>query len=463
MVFSSVIFLFYFLPVLLVVYRLFSDNRYKNLVLFTASLVFYAWAAGMLFLLLPAVALFAWLSARLMRSVRHPGAILVFSVSVFVLVLVFYKYLIPLATMVFPFSPDSGNGLVLTMPVGLSFITFQAVSFVVDAYRRPDRSERNLFRVMLYTAMFPQLISGPLVRYHSISAAFTSRVCSRHDLASGARRFITGLAKKVLIANPLGLLVGDIMQTCPDQLGPGIAWTGAVAFALQLFFDFSGYTDMAIGLGRMLGFNLPENFNHPYVARSVTDFWRRWHISLSGWLRDYLFMPLSLRFRRMGKPGVFFALMITFTLCGMWHGAGWNFVIWGAVHGFFLGMEQWFLGRWLERLRGFSVIYLLMVVISTFVLIASPDIHHAAGYLQAMFSPFHGPGPGTEAFLTNQYTFILLIAALLCIPFPYRRFFRHFPPATTTFAANLMLTALFLLSLMAVATGTYNPFLYFQF
>ena len=272
------------------------------------------------------------------------------------------------------------------MPAGLSFFIFQAISYNIDVYRRNSRFEKNPVYVILFICMFPQLISGPLVRYHQLQEQLKNRSFNFVRFTEGVRRFIMGLAKKVLIANPLSLLVGQIMGTDINLISPAVAWIGMIAFTLQIFFDFAGYTDMAIGVGKMLGFDLPENFNFPYISRSISEFWRRWHMTLSAWLRDYIFMPLSLGMRRWGKTGVFISLMITFTVCGMWHGATWNFMIWGVIQGLFLGIEQLFLGKYLERLKGGSIVYTLLIVMTGFVFVRTENLNCAFNYLSAMFT-----------------------------------------------------------------------------
>ena len=380
------------------------------------------------------------------------------------MVLVYYKYL---GFIIENFIPEGMNGLSnfkLLMPIGVSFFTFQAISYILDVYRKNDRFEKNPAYVMLYITMFPQLLSGPLVRYHQLENQLKSRKFDFEKFTEGIKRFVKGMAKKVLIANPLGLLVEQIMNTETQLLAPSVAWLGVICFALQLFMDFSGYTDMAIGIGKMLGFDLPENFNYPYISRSISEFWRRWHITLSSWLRDYVFMPLSLNLRRWKRAGVFISLLITFTLCGIWHNPGWNFLIWGAVHGFFLGLEQLFLGKYLAKLKAASIIYTLFIIITSFVFVRTQNVVQALNYLGVMFSGANLTAPGPEAFLANLHIALIIVGIILCIPFPIPNKFKIKQLSFVAKSTELVfLFIIFLLSTMAITSDTYNPFLYFKF
>jgi alginate O-acetyltransferase complex protein AlgI len=320
MLYSSIAFLFYFLPLLLAAYYLLPKVWAKNILLFIASLLFYAWGAGYLVLLLITVGLSAWFFSLLMAKTRFRTLFLVLSIISFVGILIYFKYLGYIFESLGVGGMAEGIAIKVMVSLGVSFYVFQAISYCVDVYRKKNVFEKNPFYVLLYLTMFPQLISGPLVRYQQLGLQMKSRRFNFNRFAEGARRFVVGLGKKVLIANQLSILVALINDTPTALLSPEIAWVGIFAFTLQLFFDFSGYTDMAIGLGKMLGFELPENFNYPYISRSITEFWRRWHMSLSAWLRDYLFMPLSYSMRRWGNAGIFIPLMITFTLFGIWHG-----------------------------------------------------------------------------------------------------------------------------------------------
>lgn len=464
MVFSSIIFIFYFLPILLAVYYFLPKKNHKNIFLFLASLVFYAFGAGRLLVLLLLVSFCAWFFSFLISKTKQKKLFAYLAVISLLLVLIYYKYLGFIIDNLIYAGVEGLPGLKIILPAGLSFFIFQAVSYTIDVYRKNNRFEKNPLYVMLYICMFPQLISGPLVRYHQLQEQLRKRIFSFSGFSDGIRRFIIGLAKKVLIANPLSLLVAQIMDTDITLISPPAAWLGIIAFALQLFFDFSGYTDMAIGIGKMLGFDLPENFNFPYISRSITEFWRRWHMTLSAWLRDYLFMPLSLSMRRWGNAGVFIALFVTFTICGMWHGATWNFIIWGVIQGIFLGMEQLFLGKYISKLKGFSVVYAMLIVLTGFVFVRTASLADAGNYLKAMFTPGEVTPLGLNVFLTKQYLLLIPLSILFSIPLkiPERLQGARYETMRRTLNA-VLLAAIFLLSLMAVVTETYNPFIYFRF
>jgi alginate O-acetyltransferase complex protein AlgI len=463
-VYSSVVFVFYFLPLLLAGYYLLPKIWAKNILLFIFSLLFYAWGAGSFVIMLIAVGVSAWIFSYFISKSQLKRLYLLMAVIVYVGILIYYKYLTFIIDNLI-YSGISGLPVLkIVMPAGLSFFIFQAISYNIDVYRRNSRFEKNPVYVILFICMFPQLISGPLVRYHQMQEQLKQRSFNFERFTEGIRRFIIGLAKKVLIANQLSLLVTKIIDTNISLISPAVAWIGIIAFTLQLFFDFAGYTDMAIGVGKMLGFDLPENFNFPYISRSISEFWRRWHMTLSAWLRDYLFMPLSLNMKRWGKTGVFIALMITFTICGMWHGATWNFLIWGALQGVFLGLEQLFLGKYLARLKGFSIVYTLMIVMTGFVFVRTANINDAYHYLVAMFTPGDITPLGISAFLTNQYKVLIPLGILFSIPVKLPKQWQavRFERAKQWIIAFLLIL-IFLLSVMSITTETYNPFIYFRF
>ena len=464
MVYSSVVFLFYFLPVVLGVYYLLPQIRLKNTFLLLASMVFYGWGEGKLLILLLTIGLSAWGFSYLIARTRFKKIFIYIAVIAYILVLIYYKYLGFIISH-FIFAGFGGlSGLTFVMPIGVSFFIFQAISYVLDVYRKNSSFEKNPAYVLIYITMFPQLISGPLVKYSEIEPQLKLRTFDFDRFADGVRRFIIGMAKKALIANPLGLLVKEIMNSEIYLLGPMTLWVGIIAFTLQLYFDFSGYTDMAIGVGKMLGFNLPENFNYPYISRSISEFWRRWHMTLSGWLRDYVFMPLSLNLRRWRNMGVFISLMVTFTLCGIWHSSGWNFLIWGALHGFFMGIERLFLGKYLEKLKAVSIFYTLFIIMTSFVFVSAKDFPQALGYLSVMFSPAKDTALGLESFLGSQHVALIIIGIIFCVPLPQISFLKkkNFVNAMQL-VEIVFLMILFLLSAMAITSETYNPFLYFKF
>ncbi len=372
MVFSSPIFLFLFLPITLGVYFV-LPKRARNIWLLAASLVFYGWGepkflAVMLASIVCNFLLALWI-ARLADR-RHARLVLALAVTVNIGLLVAFKY-----TDFIVQSLNAGLGALavppltvpaIALPIGISFFTFHALSYVIDVYRGDARALRNPFDMGLYISLFSQLIAGPIIRYHDIAAQLQERSVTRSLFARGVRRFIVGLGKKVLIANTLAVSA-DLIFTIPgDQLTMGLAWLGVLCYALQIYFDFSGYSDMAIGLGLMFGFRFLENFNYPYISQSLTEFWRRWHISLSNWFRDYLYIPLG--GNRVAPWRVYLNLVIVFFLCGLWHGASWNFVVWGLFHGTFLVIERMGLARRMaEWHQPFRHVYAMLVVLVSWV------------------------------------------------------------------------------------------------
>ena len=365
------------------------------------------------------------------------------------------------------------------LPLGISFFTFQALSYVVDVYRRDVAAQRNLLDFALYKTLFPQLIAGPIVRYRDVAAELTQRHVALDAFAEGIRRFIFGLAKKMLLANPLAVAADGIFGTPAADLTPGLAWLGIVCYSFQIYFDFSGYSDMAIGLGRMFGFAFPENFDYPYVARSVTEFWRRWHMSLSSWFRDYLYIPLG--GNRRGRVRTYLNLVIVFFLCGLWHGASWNFIAWGLLHGSFLVLERMGLGRLLERLWApLRHVYMLLVVAVTWVFFRAHDAHLCTGLPD-------GDGGGrhrhrhrdrAQSYVNSELVLALLVAVVAAMPVLPRlvRLREHVlelwagrpaPRRLFSEALGLLAVASQMLLLVAsaaqLASGTHNPFIYFRF
>ncbi|HOY33062.1 MAG TPA: MBOAT family O-acyltransferase [Bacteroidales bacterium] len=464
MVFSSVVFIFAFLPVFLAAYYLVPKLWAKNILLLLFSMVFYFWGAGKLVILLLFIGFVSWFFSWLIARTRFKKGFLVFAILTFIGILIYNKYLGFIIDNLI-YAGISGLPEVHTMiSLGVSFFTFQAVSYNIDVYRKNKRYEQNPFYIILYITMFPQLISGPLVRYQQIGTQLKDRVFSLPVFAEGIKRFIIGLGKKVIIANQLGALVNLMVDNDSIVISPLVAWTAMAVFAIQIFFDFSGYTDMAIGIGKMLGFELPENFNFPYISRSVTEFWRRWHMSFASWIKDYIFTPLAFQMRYWGKAGIVIALMITFTVCGIWHGPTWNFLIWGLVQGLFLSLEELFLLKFLKKLNGFAVVYLLFIIVTCLVFFRTENVSHAFGFLSLMFSPEKPGALGLNAFFTTEHTLILLLGIFFSIPvsIPDKlrqgRMKRIIPVVQAT-----LLILLFIMSVMRLVSETYNPFIYFKF
>ena len=464
MVFSSTPFLFYLLPLFLAAYYL---TPWKNFVLLCASLIFYAWGEPVYILVLLASLI---LNHLLGKQMSGPDARrwLLLGIVVNLSVLGLLKYA-GFFLSAFPELAQRAEGL--RQPIGISFYTFQAVSFLIDLYRRDAPPPKRFVNTALYIAMFPQLIAGPIVRYKTMADQLTGRTHSVDQFASGAQIFILGLAQKVLLANTFAQ-IADAAFGAETGLSTQAAWLGLAAYSFQIFFDFAGYSNMAIGLGRMFGFELPQNFNFPYVSQSVTEFWRRWHITLSNWFRDYLYIPLG--GNRAGAARTFANLWIVFLLCGLWHGAAIAFVFWGAYHGTFLVLERAFLSKWLQAVpRVFRHGYLLIVVALGWVPFRTEDMGEALGYYKTLF----GFGPElTGAAISARGDVIIFAAAILVAFWPIwsgaakatcaklfgKREFAINPTVSFTML-QLALLALFIASAASLASGTYNPFIYFNF
>jgi len=471
LVFSSPVFLFLFLPAILAGYFLLPSLAARNLLLLAGSLFFYAWGeVQYVLILLASIAANTYFGSRIARSA---GAArnwnLAAGIAANLALLGYFKYA--------NFVVDNLNALlgavgaaplehgVVHLPLGVSFFTFQAISYIVDVYRREAQVQENVLDVALYISLFPQLIAGPIVRYGFIADQLTGRETHLSDVAAGARRFTIGLAKKVLIANTVGEAADEIFAHQPAQLDPVLAWLGVLCYGLQIYFDFSGYSDMAIGLGRMFGFRFPENFRTPYASRSLREFWRRWHISLSTWFRDYVYIPLG--GSRVRPLRVRLNLLLVFFLTGLWHGASWNFVIWGFFHGGFLALERTRFGEWLERLPApLRHVYLLLVVGVAWVFFRSPDLGYSLGYLSAMAGVAgHAQDGYFAALLTPKLT--AAIAAGIAFSFPWwQRVHLDALPANGSARLAVQQTAwlvLFATCLLVVAGQSHDPFIYFRF
>jgi alginate O-acetyltransferase complex protein AlgI len=471
MVFSSTVFLFLFLPItLLLVYA--SKNEFRNVLLLIASLFFYAWGETMfVFVMLGSIGMNFIFGKWVENSGRFfSSKIVLLLCIVFNLGLIayfkYYDFFINNINQIFIFL--NINSIIehesITLPIGISFFTFQNISYVIDVYRRETQAEKNPVNYALYISFFAHLIAGPIVRYIDIAKDITARTFDYELMASGIKRFIIGLSKKVLIANTLAYVADQIFSLPEKHINTPMAWLAITTYSLQIFFDFSGYSDMAIGLSRMFGFHFLENFNYPYISRSVTEFWRRWHISLSGWFRDYLYIPLG--GNRHGKFRTYFNLLLVFFLTGLWHGASWNYIIWGMIHGSFIIVERIGLQRWLDKSgKLFAHIYLLFVVLISWVFFRLEDIQEAFAFIRILF----GGGLQSDAYnvwmyVNNEVILVLFTAILVSTPINHKfitenKVFKQFSPNLINGVYILLLA----LSLMGLATGTYNPFIYFRF
>ena len=480
MVFSSVTFLFYFLPVVLLLYFF---TRFRNVFLLLASLFFYAWGeVNFVFLLLISIIANYTCGILIERqsSISTRRVALALGVVVNIGGICFFKYgnfLVENLNTILSWIHVSPVFLApVHLPLGISFFTFQAISYLIDVYRKTCRAENNPLTLGLYISMFPQLVAGPIVRFNEIAEQLHQRSVNSDKFAQGVRRFVVGLGQKVIIANALAVPADAIFSLPPGNLTAAIAWTGAASYTLQIYFDFAGYSSMAIGLGLMFGFTLPENFNYPYISRSITEFWRRWHMSLSGWFRDYLYIPLG--GNRLGVGRTYLNLIIVFFLCGLWHGASWTFVVWGLFHGAFLVLERIGLGKWLARAWGpFSYLYVMIVVMVGWTFFRADNFDVAAAFIAAMAGLGKGNGIISHVwqFLDREVILALIFGSLGAapiIPLIKRWLTRvDFSPgwkfgATPFFQRcieTVSLSAILFLVIANLAAKTHNPFIYFRF
>ncbi|KAF5090990.1 Peptidoglycan O-acetyltransferase [anaerobic digester metagenome] len=466
MVFSSILFIFAFLPIALGLYTL-VPKQGKNLILLLVSLFFYAWGEPVYVFLMLFTIVFDFGMGIFMEKKPHlvRKRIFIFTVIVNLSFLFFFKYwgflldtINQLFSLSIPYTP-------LPLPIGISFYTFQILSYVVDIYLGKVPVQKNIVSFGLYVTMFPQLIAGPIVRYKDIDDQLSDRVMNQEKFGIGVERFIQGLGKKVLLANNIGYIWTLISAMDVGEMSVLTAWIGIIAFTFQIYFDFSGYSDMAIGLGKMFGFEFLENFNYPYISRNVSEFWRRWHISLGTWFREYLYIPLG--GNRVAIPRLFLNLCIVWLLTGLWHGASWNFVIWGGYYGLILFTEKVFLNRLLEKLPTFiQHTYTLLLVVIGWVFFASPDMGFALSYLQVMFFTTGASLIDATGLYYLYTSLILFIVCGICsTPIVHRRYtklIRSEKNWVVPFGLGLNSLIMFL-SIAYLVTETYNPFLYFRF
>ena len=461
MLFSSIFFLFTFLPILLIAYFA-VPFKYKNYVLLAASLFFYAWGEPIyVFLMIFSIA-FNWAMALDIEKERKFGkkTTLIFTVVINLLILSFFKY--------YGFALDSVNALfgtnisytALPLPIGISFYTFQAMSYIIDVYRGDTDAQRSPLKFGLYLSLFPQLIAGPIVKYKDIATELDKREISPELIGKGSARFIIGLAKKVIIANNMGALHTEILSQSSNS-SVLASWLGVAAYTLQIYFDFSGYSDMAIGLGKVFGFNFMENFNYPYISKSVTEFWRRWHISLSTWFRDYLYFPLG--GNRVAPRKHIINLLIVWMLTGLWHGASWNFVVWGLYYGIFLILEKYFFAERIEKLPSILQHLITIFIVSiAWVFFFSNNLTEAIHYLGDMFMLSKLPFANMHfLYLLKSNLVLMIIAIVLSHPKPYKMYTLISKSSTAFSIASLLI--IFIISVSYLVFSTYNPFLYFRF
>ncbi len=462
MLFSSIPFLYYFLPAVLFLYFL-SPKKLRNTTLFLSSLVFYAWGEPIyVFLMLGTIACGYLFALGIERRRGSPAArvLLFLSVASSLSSLLYFKYSDFFISNVNAATGMSIPLLNIALPIGISFYTFQILSYTVDVYRGDVPAQKNPIDLAAYITMFPQLIAGPIVRYIDVEGSLRERKSTSDNLAYGARRLILGLSKKILIANQLGELV-KIFHASQDK-SVAFFWMYAIAFTLHVYFDFSGYSDMAIGLGRIFGFKFMENFNYPFISKSISEFWRRWHISLGSWFRDYVYIPLG--GNRVRKGRFVFNILVVWCLTGFWHGAEWTFAVWGLYFAILLLAEKLFLGKYIEKNRIAAHIYVSLFVLISFVIFDAKTLPDAAAYIGAMFGAGEYPLANTEFFYYLR-SYALLFAVAIIGATPVAKYFIE----KTRFGKHLsVLEAPFLCILLILITaylvdGSFNPFLYFRF
>lgn len=466
MVFSSTIFLCVYLPLVLLGYYI-CPKKGRNLFLLIASLVFYAWGEPKYVFLMIFSILVNYIFGRLMDKHRENKKrlklMLVLSVVIDIGLLSVFKYTDFIITNVNAIFGANFDLLNIALPIGISFYTFQAMSYTIDVYRNDVRVQKNLIDFGMYITMFPQLIAGPIVRYADVQDQLADRSVTTADFSEGIMRFVVGLGKKVLLANQMGAVWSEIYALGGD-VSALMAWTGAIAYTFQIYFDFSGYSDMAIGLGRMFGFKFPENFRYPYQSVSITDFWRRWHITLSTWFKEYLYIPLGGNRRGLARQAL--NLLIVWSLTGFWHGAGWNFVLWGLYYFVILFIEKLFLLKALDKLpKFFRHVYALLLIVIGWVIFASDDVSVLLPYLGSMFGA-NGAIGGMDVYTLLTKAALLIICCIASTELP-KKLFLSAAGAMNEKAAftlkSVLTIALLALSMILLIGDSYNPFLYFRF
>ena len=471
MLFSSVTFLFFFLPIVFTLYYI-SPKKIKNYTLLLFSIIFYAWG-GILYLPLLIISIiinyiFGIQIEKYKDNNKKRKNILIISIIFNVLFLGVFKYTNFIIDNINIIFKTSINIPIIPLPIGISFYTFQAMSYVIDVYRNDGKVQKNIFNLALYISMFPQLVAGPIVRYETIDNQITNRIHNIDKFNQGIERLTIGLFKKVIISNTVGELSALIYSLSNYQMSISVAWLGAIAYTLQVYFDFSGYSDMAIGLGKMLGFEFLENFNYPYISKSVSEFWRRWHISLGSWFRDYIYIPLG--GNRVSNIKTYRNLTIVWLITGIWHGASWNFVAWGLYFGIFIMLERAFLQNILNKIpKVFSHIYLLIVVIFGWVLFSKPDLKSAIDYMKIMIGVGEYPFiNGYTTFYLSQYWLSLTMAIILSTPIINRTkqlIIKSNKKIMTAIEIikPLIYFILFFITTVYLVNSTFNPFIYFNF
>ena len=474
MVFSSPVFLFGFLPIATICYLLLNKWKYRNIVLLIASIFFYIMGEGELVLLMISSIIINFYFGKWIEKKQSKKA-LFFGVATNVLLLFVNKYfnffIGNINDILISFGSTPFNAPKIKLPIGISFYTFQSISYLVDVYRKENKAQTKITDLALYVSLFPQLVAGPIVRYKDVAYQLIHRVTSAPQIYSGIKRFILGLGKKVIIANTFGAQADLIFGTAVADQTSLVSWFGIFCYSVQIYFDFAGYSDMAIGLGRVFGFEFLENFNYPYISKSIQEFWRRWHISLSNWFKDYLYIPLG--GNRKGKFFTYFNLFLVFLLTGFWHGAGWSFIFWGLFHGFFMIIEKLGFGAFLKRLWApLQHAYVIIVVMIAWVFFKTDDFGYGADFVTNMFG-LHEHSKNTYVisyYLNKEIIFfipvVIISSSKLLDKFHYKVIHYFENRSLTNIYEVLILSGTFtvlFLSVIRVSMGSYNPFIYFRF
>ena len=463
MLFSSMTFVFMFLPLVCALYLL-SKKELHNPILLVASILFYAWGEPKFLAIMLITIILNYYGAIIVEKSVNKKIPLIITIISNLGFLIYFKY--------FNFILDNLNALLhsnidplnIIMPIGISFYTFQALSYVIDVYRGECKAQKDIYKLALFICLFPQLIAGPIVKYHDIADQIDDREVNFDKVTLGVKRFIIGLAKKMLIANTMGAIADKIFTQPADSFTPLTAWLGALSYTMQLYYDFSGYSDMAIGLGLIFGFTFMENFNYPYISKSITEFWRRWHISLSTWFKQYVYIPLG--GNRKGNNRTYINLFIVFLLTGIWHGASWNFVFWGIWNGFFIILEKatgWCNETGNRFVNILKHIYTIFVFVIGWVMFRSEDMTYALTYIKNMFGLIDVHDVTYNMIYYGDYIEIFIfITAILCA-MPVFKNMIYKEKKCIKFAVNIWLLLLFIISAASIANSTYNPFIYFRF
>lgn len=468
MLFSSMTFLFVFMPLVMAVYFL-SKKEIRNYVLLIASIIFYAWGEPRYLAIMIITILVNYAGAILLDkhySSRQRLWIVSLTIVLDLSFLFYFKY--------FNFVVDNINGVLATdfqlldviMPIGISFYTFQAMSYLIDVYRREVPAQKDVYKLALYIVLFPQLVAGPIVKYHDVCEQIDNRTIEFKNVIIGFKRFITGLAKKVLIANTLAEVVDKIFAQAPENLTTGVSWLGAVAYCLQLYYDFSGYSDMAIGLGLMFGFRFLENFNYPYISKSITEFWRRWHISLATWFKLYLYIPLG--GNRKGAVRTYWNLFAVFLVTGIWHGAAWSYVAWGIWNGIFIVIERFFgldkdkNDRW--YVGAAKHVYAFFAIVWGMIIFRAESLSYAYEYICRMLHiDVTKHLPDYDYGVNNKFAIMLIVGLICAMPVCRNLIYIKYERKVQRTLVNIWLFLLFFWSTISLAASTYNPFIYFRF